>query len=81
MRRRYGIRPQRRTYVEYVQRQAARFVKSDYRRRSSDHHARKPELGISCEQAGESQARIILPHYKQRSVRNNIRTYSRSYTH
>ena len=46
-----------------------------------DHHARKPELVVPCEQAGGSQARNVVPHYKQLSGRNNIRTHSRSYTH
>ena len=46
-----------------------------------DHHARKPELGVPCEQASGSQARNVIPHYKQLSGRNNIRTHSRPYTH
>ena len=46
-----------------------------------DHHARKSELGVPCEQAGGSQARNVVPHYKQLSGRNNIRTHSLSYTH
>ena len=46
-----------------------------------DHHARKLELGVPCEQAGGSQARNVVSHYKQLSGRNNIRTHSRSYTH
>ena len=46
-----------------------------------DHHARKLELGVPCEQAGGSQAPNVVAHYKQLSGRNNIRTHSRSYTH
>ena len=46
-----------------------------------DHAARKPELGVPCEQASGSQARNVVPHYKQLSGGNNIRTHSRSYTH
>ena len=46
-----------------------------------DHHARKLELGVPCEQAGGSQARNVMSHYKQLSGCNNIRTHSRSYTH
>ena len=66
--------------VENVQRQAARFVKSDYRRRSSV-TTMLESLGVPCEQAGGSQARNVLSHYKQLSRRNNIRTHNRSYTH
>ena len=46
-----------------------------------NYHARKPEMGDPCEQAGGSQARNVVPHYKQLSGRNNIRTHSRSHTH
>ena len=46
-----------------------------------NHHAGKLELGVPCEQAGRSQAHNVVPHYKQLSGSNNIRTHSRSYTH
>jgi len=46
-----------------------------------DHHAWQPELGDPCEQAGRSQARNVVPHYKQPSGHNNFRTHSHSYTH
>ena len=46
-----------------------------------DHHAGKLELGVRCEQAGGSQVRNVVSHYKQLSRRNNIRTHIRSYTH
>ena len=62
-------------YVKNVQRQAARFVKSD------DHHAGKLELGVPWEQARGSQACNVVSHYKQLSRRNNVRTHSRSNTH
>ena len=46
-----------------------------------DHPARKAELGVPCEQASGSQARNVIPHYKQLNGRDNIRTHSRPYTH
>ena len=83
MRRRYGIRPLRRHQI-CGERAATGCSLREERLPSTqqcDHHDRKPELGVPCEQASGSQARNVIPHYKQLSGRNNIRTHSRSHTH
>ena len=84
MPRRYGTPPQRKTSNRCGDRAATGCTLREERLPSTqqcDHHARKLELGVPCEQAGGSQARNIVAHYKQLSRRNNIRTHSRFYTH